>query len=77
MMRAGRRRGMPALSLLPCSLPAGAAAQAISPTGAGIPARTVCEALQGREQYHGRSVIIAGRFGATEEGSWLDVTERN
>jgi hypothetical protein len=36
------------------------------------PVLTVCEALSDLQKYEGRSVIVAGRFSSTEEGSWLD-----
>ena len=36
-----------------------------------IPVLTVCESLTDPQRYHGKNVIVVGRFVATEEGTWL------
>src|SRR5262249_43662911 len=37
-----------------------------------IPIVSVCEALQDRDQYNTKSIIVVGRFSHTREGSWLN-----
>ena len=37
-----------------------------------VPVLTVCEALIDLPRFEGKSVIVVGRYSATEEGSWLD-----
>jgi hypothetical protein len=37
----------------------------------GVPVVTVCEALHDLSRYHGKSIVVVGRFGSTDEGSWL------
>jgi hypothetical protein len=39
--------------------------------GQGVPVVTVCEALQDRDLYNGKSIVVVGRHGGTDEGSWL------
>ena len=39
--------------------------------GQGVPVVTVCEALRGRDLYHGNAIIVVGQFSSTDEGSWL------
>lgn len=36
-----------------------------------VPVLTVCEALNGLDKYDGGIVIVVGREGYTDEGSWL------
>jgi hypothetical protein len=42
--------------------------------GQGVPVVTICEVLQDRDLYHGKSVVVVGRFGGTDEGGWLSTT---
>lgn len=37
----------------------------------GVPVVTVCEALHDLGRYNGKSIVLVGRFGSTDEGSWL------
>ncbi len=48
-----------------------ACAQESKPSTEAIPIVSVCEALQDRVQYHGKTIIMVGLVGATDEGQWL------
>ena len=37
----------------------------------GVPVVTLCEALSDLSRYNGQSIVVVGRFGYTDEGSWL------
>ena len=39
--------------------------------GQDIPVVTVCEALQGREVYNGKPIVVVGRLHLNVEGDWL------
>jgi hypothetical protein len=45
--------------------------QAAVASNGGVPVVTVCEALHDLSRYNGMDVIVIGRFGGTNEGSWL------
>ena len=45
--------------------------QEVKDSIAGIPVLTVCEALGELSRHNGQSVVVVGRFGYTDEGSWL------
>ena len=48
-----------------------ACGQAAAVSNGGVPVVTVCEALQDLSRYNGMVVIVVGRSGGTNEGSWL------
>ena len=48
-----------------------AGAQESKPSSEIIPIVSVCQALQDRVQYHGRTIIVVGLVGASDEGQWL------
>jgi hypothetical protein len=56
-----------ALAVVAC-LPAAHALRAASDE---VPVLTVCEVLSDLDRYEGKSIIVVGRFGWTDEGSWL------
>jgi len=37
----------------------------------GVPVVTVCEAIHDLSRNNGQSIIVVGRLGSTDEGSWL------
>jgi hypothetical protein len=39
--------------------------------GQVVPVVTVCEALQDRELYNGKAIVVVGRLASTDEGSWI------
>lgn len=39
--------------------------------GQAVPVVTVCEALQGRDAYNGKSIVVVGWLSFNVEGSWL------
>lgn len=48
-----------------------ACAQEAKPSSEALPIVSVCQALQDRVQYHGKTIIVVGLVGATDEGQWL------
>jgi hypothetical protein len=48
-----------------------ALAQSAQVSIVGVPVVTVCEALHDLSRYNGESIIVVGRLGHTDEGSWL------
>ena len=56
------------ISILSCVLLAGSVTAAPD----DVPVLTVCEALNDLPRFDGKSVIVVGRYGASDEGSWLN-----
>lgn len=48
-----------------------ACAQEAKPSSEALPIVSVCQALQDRVQYHGKTIIVVGLVSATDEGSWM------
>lgn len=45
--------------------------QGITSEDGAVPIISVCEALSDRARFNGKSIVVVGRFGYTDEGTWL------
>lgn len=49
-----------------------AGAQESKPSTEAIPIVSVCQALQDRVQYHGKTIIVVGLMGGSDHGAWMN-----